>query len=393
MLAPRLLATLLIVIAIAPAQQAYDFRLDGEAAEVHFVAVEGPRGRPSPGDVAWVGGFEFVLDAPGRAQLVHREHDVHRIDGESDTCIGLFVRAPERFLSLSRDDLQQLRSIEFSHWLPEFAAQLAKADLERCFVRFTMFAALQDLTELPVGLRYLDVQHCGVQNLDGIERLRELRFLRVPGKETVKSIAPIAPLRKLRYLELDMTGVRDLTPLDGHPTLRGLQAAHAPLELLPRRQLPALVDLIAFDSGCPSTEVARFQALQPQTWIATTRRTVLLDRVRGTVRVRLRTGSTCHPSDDDRELASIDDPAQIAALIGLLHLREEHAPYRWVRTCEEHTLEFFAADGRQLVELGVFDAGMLRSFRIWGLAPATVATEARAALRAWLAKRGAKTKR
>lgn len=388
----RQLLALFAATAAVPAQQAYEFLVDGERDEVHFVAVEGPRGKPSPGDVAWVGGFEFVLERPGLVQLWRVGRDLYESDGDARVLVGLYVDDASRPTTLSNAQLGRLRSIEFACWEPGFAELLAKVDPARCFVRFAPPARLDDLRALPAGLRHLDLQYGAIDDLDGIERMRELRFLRAPGEPTVDSVAPIARLCELRYLELESTGVRDLTPLGGHPTLRSVLLAHTPIEKLPAA-MPALTDLVAIDTGCPADEAARCRARNPRARVVTTRRELLLEAVADAAHVRLRTGCTGHPSEQDRELCTIADRGEIESLVALLRTAERYAPLRVVPGCEEHTLEFRAADGHVLLELGVFTDGMLRSFPLWGITPASVPDDARAPLRAWLEAHGAELRR
>lgn len=391
-------AALLLFLALpgcAAAPVGYSFFLDGQPCTPSFTAVEGTPGSPREGDLLSIGGGDMVLDAPGAYHFetdpAHREaydRRLWRVDGGTRRLVAMALERSDRALDLTAGDWATLRGLEFQGWDAAMAPCLLRVDAARCLLSFTPMARFPELPPLPRALRYLDLHWAEGAGFVGVQELTDLRLLRVPAKTTIATVDFAARLTALRYLDLEGTAVRDLTPLGGHPSLRTVLAPCTPIERLPDRGMTALRQLVAYASGCPEVEAARFAALVPAARVVVTCRAMLLEAVAGAVRLRIRTGSTCHPSPEDREVHVTERAEEIAQLLELLRPEEDYSPGWVVPGCGQFTLEFQDARGRLLLEVGLLGTGCVRSGRIWNT-PVMLAHAVCEPLREWLRARGA----
>lgn len=389
MLPPLLTIFLLALTSCHSVALPYRFLLEDGEHDPSYTTLHGALEQPRPGDIVWALGQEFVLEDTATYRLA-REGD-HRVwrsftDGRRELIALRFEGSPED-LELTKDHWQTLRGLTIDRWTPEAAARLAWIDPTRCLVSFGVFVDFEKLPDLPRRLRYLDIAWTDLVDLSGIERLEELRYLRMPREQELKSLKGVARLRELRYVKFTGSGIADLTALGGHPNLRRIEAPCSPITALPRQRLPRLERFVACGSGCPATEADRFRTQQPGALVAVTYGRVLRGALRGAVRMRIRTGSTCHPRATDRELFATTDAAEIAELVALLRPREGHSKVYMIPGCGLRTCEFFDADGNEILEVGLLELVAMRSSQIWEQPPG-VAAEVRDPLRSWMAARG-----
>jgi hypothetical protein len=374
-----------------PAPFAYRFYLEGQPFTPSVVPVEGTVAQPRAGDLIWVNAHRLVLGEPGAYRFEQERttptHDRRlwctQDEGERVLVALAYVNTVEELRDLNPPDWAALRAVEFDSWDDSWSSMLTHLDPARCLLCFDTFAKLTTLSVLPQALRYLDLEYSHNEDAAGLERLTELRYLQVPGREESVTVAWAMRLPQLRRLGIDGTSIRDLTPLGGHPHLGWIQATSTPIEKLPWSRLPCLQELVAYASGCPDAEAERFRILNPGGHIVTTYRGLLLEAVRGAQRLRIRTGSTCHPCKDDHQVYVSDQPGEIAQLVGLLQTSEHYTGHYVVPGCDQYTLEFRDGNGALLLEVGLLGTRQLRSGRIWNQ-PAPLADSAREPLHAWL---------
>jgi len=258
------------------------------------------------------------------------------ISVETDDAGKRVVRNP--LSGLSRAELRKLRFVSLSYWNANILRQLKQTDARRlCIlvedfgrIRKPMkFPSLPDVPCLTIyetdtqgfgdfaalsamrSVRYL--QTAAGSNvprlLPSLAPLTKLRILRLGGATLRGSGAPLANLvelreaslistelkdvqfvrhlRRLRALDVSYTDVRDLSPLNGHPTLERCNAEASPVRTLPAAHLPRLKELNLLVTSVAPAMVARFRRLHPRTKVKRTHRELLLPAVSGATRLRI----------------------------------------------------------------------------------------------------------
>lgn len=356
-------------------------------------AIEGTTERPAPGDLAWTGELWVVLDDAGPHAWVNEPagdgHHGARVWSLADgrrRLVGLRVHDAAHVEDLDDVDWRSLRGIEFEVWTDELAGLLARIDPARCAVHFAGWIHADDLPSLPVGIRYLDLGPVRVRDGARLDQLRELRFLRLQGKE-ITSLDWVREMPELRWLELDGAKVSDLRPLGGHAKLRAVHLSSTPVQRLPAMPLPSLEHATAYACGCPADEVERFQMLHPSARLELSSGAMLRAALRGAAKVCIRRDATCCPLPTATVLFETGRDAEVAELIDLLRTDDSYTPPYAVPGCEQHVLAFLDRDGATLLEVGLFGADMLRCGRLW-TKPIRLAAGVEAPLRQWLTQRG-----
>jgi hypothetical protein len=384
---------LLLGAAFARAQEptGYTFTLDGAPCTPTVTTIEGSAGEPRAGDVVSVIGFRMVLDAPGHyAFTTEGEPLVRRMWCERDglrTLALVDLRAAAEVEDLTAADWLSLRGLRFQAWNEDLARCLDRIDGARCVVQFDRSARPERLPTFPRQLRYLALPRLEAAGLHGLADLHDLVYLTLPWQQEITTVDWIAGLPLLRHLELEATGVTDLAPLGGHGRLRTVLAPSTPITQLPTVRLPQLERMVAYASGCPAEEAARFRALQPGAQIAMTFRDLLVARLQPAAGLRIRTGSTCHPKPNETVVYASDRPDEVAALVGLLRTREAYSRPYSVPGCEPRVLQFLDAHGELLLEVGLFESMALRCYDLWNK-PVSLDPDHREPLRRWLTERG-----
>jgi hypothetical protein len=238
------------------------------------------------------------------------------------------------------------------------------------------------LPPLPAGLRCLSTTN--FRDLEGLERLNELRYLaigdspaefdlawlagspelRVVRVGTVKNLAAFPSFPALHHLVLYSKELRDLTPFAKAPDLRSLQTgvpdlaglaglprlerldAGASFKALPAGSFPALRSIRAWGAHLSKAQVDEFVAANPRSTVVTTGNELIQSGMAGTTRVRIRTGCLVwdhwRPADDDT-LLELTDPAEIADFTSHIVLDESEEGFESMG-CTSHTFEFYRGD-------------------------------------------------
>ena len=90
------------------------------------------------------------------------------------------------------------------------------------------------------SLEHLDLEHTGVTDLTPLKGLQNLRGLNLQNRG-VTDLTPLTGMQNLAWLELQNTEVTDLTPLKGMPKLRRLELQNSKVtDLTPLKGLPNL---------------------------------------------------------------------------------------------------------------------------------------------------------
>lgn len=315
---------------------------------------------------------------------------------------------------LSTAELRGLWGVEIDHWSAAIAKSLSQLDTEQTCVTVGDGAASSPhtLPALPAGLRYLRVysrSSDGLMHLQELSKQTQLKFLAVglvarvdfdcalivgaarlqyfdgAGLE-VKNSSSLAKLSSLRYLNLrysdnladvkfaselkqlenliiDHSKVADLSPLNGLPKLRSVNADQSPVMKLPQA-MPALRDLHVMSSKLTDADVKTFQQgnLKCETfhrWLPALQRALTK-----ATKLRIRTGGTCH-----RDIASEQtqfetaDAAVIKVLAAGIQIEENRSGGHCL-CCGDPSLEFYEGD-KLIVTLGFHHAQAMRWPEIW----------------------------
>lgn len=358
--------------------------LDGQPLEVS-AGIYG-RQQPQAGDIAWACYGYVRLGPGGDYQLERDEHRYwRRHDDGRRTLFRLDFHSSEEDLALTKQQWSTLRGLTVSRWSPELEKRLTWLNPERCFVRFGPLGDLPSIANLPVGLRYLDLSYSDLEDLAGLEQMQELRWLCLPAEKTITSVEAIAALPRLQHLNASGTQVRDLSPLGGHPHLREVIANSTPIETLPHQRLPQLERLRATASGCSQAEANAMRRHNPDANISVTSQKCLLDATRSATGLRIRTGSTCHPGANDRQVFATDDANEVRELLDLFVMVERYSGHYMVPGCGQFSIAFDNKDGQQLLEIGLLGPGLMRASGVLHQ-PTSMADSG--PLAAWLAARG-----
>ncbi|MCZ7646697.1 MAG: hypothetical protein M5U26_15655 [Planctomycetota bacterium] len=312
----------------APAPDAYTFKLNGVVLTPQIVSMDcSPQVRPGDlaminGILIVLGEpGAYVFDVP----LARRERLYRVKDGGARELIGVRVawamREGERVLVNPFDELDDaqvagLRGVYCDYWDEKLERRLKLLDPAACCVTatdltgagpfravpalpenlrfltlyekhgvgFRDFAPLKRLKELrflalvtfgeprfdaavlaeAARLRYLDLTSSALAHPEALAGLAELRCLNLNGCKDLRDAGFLKSLPELVGVELERTGLADLSPLAGHPKLVTIRASGSPVTKLPEGRLPVLEDLELLRSPTPDDEVERFRKENPQ---------------------------------------------------------------------------------------------------------------------------------
>jgi hypothetical protein len=345
----------------------------------------------------------FYAASPGvPKQLVGVRITNDLIDGE--------YRVVNPLEKLSDAEIGRLWGIEIERWAPSVAAMLARIDPEHCLVMIKCdneFEPGEVLPHLPADLRnlqidlstskpapkvdglrrftrlrHLTIRTLGLDEFDcrHVERAREMEYLDVSGMEladthalgrlvglrelrasyceSLRNIDFAGSLTNLETLDIERTAVDDLSPLEGLAKLRTVDADTSPIRMLPR-SLPALKSLSIFSTELDDETVATFRRAHPDCTVDHRWQVSLEARLTNIIRVRIRSGGTCHRElDDEKTLFETVRPDEIKQLISAIEVTESRSGAHCM-CCGNPSLEFYDAQRLKLT-LGFHHGRALR---------------------------------
>lgn len=442
------LHVLVVVVRDTEAGEApgYTVTLDGERCNItafYGFSLDARPGR-GPGDVVYVDGIPIVLGPYGTYRFrTTPKHDGRLLlvgeDG-TETVVGVKVDwawEGERevffdpLAKLTPDEIRGLRGIYLDAWTQGAAERLKHVDPARVCITITDESAqgeAKTLPALPPGLWYLNID--GIENYDALARQHELRFLRFEASsahaldagliesntklryldmcgndlvrpERLASLAGLRDLRlswcedlgdisfvrnmgALRRLDIRRTGVADLSPIGGHPSLEHINANSTPVARLPTDPMPSLRTLWVMSTKLPAEAVAEFAATNPKCRVWYDWNEELRRELAGANSVRVVAGDLAIDVgvSEDATLFTVTDPEEVSSLIENIEVSE------WDQRCScagGPILYFRTGDG----PTASFTVHHGRSLRWWGWpADGILTAESAAYLREWFAQHG-----
>lgn len=400
---PRWLLAALVLFSMSTTsfgQNEYSFSLAGKPFMPKVKAVVGAEGVPQEGDLVEVRGFWVVLGPPGSYKFDgDRDRVFAAVDAQARQLVAARVDEESNPLQgLSGEQLSHLRAIDVYEWRPEMAILLPQLPAD-CYVKLYSYydhrtgVRHESLPRLAPNIHYLEVEensNFGFTDYSGLERspnliflslesmtlehieaawlskCRELRRLEVGRRNDLRhaealqlpnlrcltarldsSISGLAWLSHLPALQvLDVSasqGLEDLSGLEGHPSLRVVDAEGCPIKRLPVSKVPALQRLSILGAGL-SPEVANpFSTANPGAL-----RYSYLQELRKALaranRVRVRSGGTCHriPSEEET-LFEVTDSSAIGDLLEAIEVDDTQSGFECM-CCGEPTLEFYEGE-------------------------------------------------
>jgi hypothetical protein len=294
----------------------YRFSLDGKPFSPETVTVTGRGGDLAPGDLIQVNGIWLTLGEERDCRFRSATEGVRLELGDGRTrWVGVRVEPHyghsreivDGMAPLTPDEVRGLWGVRAETWTRSCATRAAFLDLTRVHLTLGQSGVEghDDLPELPRGLRYLEaMRFVGWKNLRklldlryldvlperdfdarliaGLEQLRVLRIFSgslnhadalatLPALHTLDlryhdeltDIGFAKSMARIRTLQIEGTGVRDLAPLSDLAQLKTVDANGSLVDRLPSGALPALKQLNVV--GTPVTEqtVAAFRQAHP----------------------------------------------------------------------------------------------------------------------------------
>lgn len=337
--------------------------------------------------------FRTPAERPGVVMVESRVVGVHVYSKD-----GVLVDPLE---ALSNDEIRGLRGVCLETWGERTAERLSHLDPERACVKLAGEACRPDaLAALPRSLRYLVLDNPrstplpapsalnrlvflkAVGNIDfsGLSACRDLahldlsfawtlpavalaelgglRVLNLEGREDLELQEFAGGLRRLQWLNVGDSGVRDLAPLGSLPELHTVIADGTKVTALPEGKFPALRRLEVTRTGVSREQAARFMARHPDCMLSWSYTQRLSRALEGVDRIRVRTGGTCDEGDKDRTLFDSAVAAEVREIAASLEVEEPRQTSR-CGCCGRPTLEFYRG-GRRVVTLGIHHGRGLR---------------------------------
>lgn len=355
----------------------YRFSLDGKSLSPAVVSVTGRDGELAPGDLIAVDDIWLTVGEEGEYRFRSATEGVllELGDGRSRWVavrVGPhYGRGPDfvdGMAALTPDEVRGLWGVQAETWTRSCAAKAAFLDVSRVHLTLGQSGSEghDSLPELPAGLRSLEaMRFVGWKNLRRLRHLRhldvlpeddfdarliagleELRILRIFGGRLkhVEALAALSrldtldlrlhhelpdigfakSLARLRTLQIEGTGVRDLAPLSDLTHLETVDANRSRVERLPSGALPALKQLNVVGAPVTEQDVAAFRQAHPGVRVRRGWNESLRDALRGVTRLRLGPGAACGLEEPPPPYESTD-AAEIAGLLQLLEVDEERS--------------------------------------------------------------------
>ncbi len=209
------------------------------------------------------------------------------------------------------------------------------------------------------SMRYLDLAGCGVPNWRKLASLTDLRFLNINGCRDFEDIEFAKDMRQLRTLLVGRTRVSSLAPLDGSASICDIYAGMSGVRVLPKGDLASLKTMNLVSTRVDAEAVEQFRQAHPACMVQYGWTDSLQKAVRGTTRLRIRSGGTCHRQiAEEKTLAEITDSQEIKSFLKAIDIDESRSGGACM-CCGNPTFEFYAGD-RLLAMIGYHHGERLR---------------------------------
>ena len=315
----------------------YSFEFDGVRCLPDLFSLAGTPQSPREGDVICINDFSMVLGPPGKYSYQSDPENQGRLfrileDGSRKIIaikVGWTFRKGITWSSAKKDripvnalkqmtpaEIASLRGIVLQQWSPDVSKQLLHIDVRRTCITIQDKAALasNDATpQLPDGLQYLHVYHrtCDAKPIGKYTELRylDLRGCSIKDASSLSSLVHVCALRlehshwlddadfmktmkHLVVVDLQDTGISDLSPLGSLEHLVSINASECPLTMIPKVRMPQLSSLRILATGLHNEMILIFSRLNPQCRVHDRWGPVLKEAVKNTTRIRVRADGT-----------------------------------------------------------------------------------------------------
>jgi hypothetical protein len=237
------------------------------------------------------------------------------------------------------------------------------------------------------SLRWLDLSGCGIRNWQKLASLTDLRLLNISRCRDIDNIEFVRDMRRLGTLYMGYTRIPSLSPLDNSGSIREIYAGMTAVRDLPKGDLPGLRAINVSSTRVDAHAVSQFREAHPGCKVTYGWVDSLRYAVRGTTKLRIRSGGTCHRvPEEEKTLAEVTDPQEIERFLKTIDIDE--AQSRGVcMCCGNPTFEFYAGE-RLLAMAGYHHQKSLRwAGGEWG-ADGELTAQSRDSLLSWLTQHG-----
>jgi hypothetical protein len=236
------------------------------------------------------------------------------------------------------------------------------------------------------SLRYLDLGTRSLQHPEALSQLHQLEWLDLASIRDLATVDYAAKMPQLKYLAVNRTSVRDLSPLAALGRLAHIVASQSPVERLPDQPLPALRTLEVFSTPLSEATVASFGKLNPQCNVLFRWDAAFRQAVQQATRLRIRSGGTCHRDRAaEKTLFELPDAVAIRDFANLIQIDEEGSGFHCL-CCGDPSFEFYQED-RLIATLGFHHGRSLRWPGHWP-GDGLLTPECGERLPAWFAQHG-----
>lgn len=411
----------------AEGQTGYSFTLDGKKIDPVILCLNATPDSPRSGDLVSIDGILLTLGTEKSYDFLTTSQEDGRlllVTKKGLEVVGVKVSRTFRnekivimhpFDKLGKEEIRRLRGIHLDGWNHVIAERIKYIDPERACVTITEDTAHgpnKGIPTLPAGLHYLRIEehsNHGIMDYSGLTRYASIRFLAIDSRSEAVEVkflknagrlkyldlrgsratdtAELSHLKELRHLDvafatgvntaeflrempslvtLDVqkTGITDLSPLGKNKTLTSIVANRTSLQKLPQGELPSLRNLHVMSTGLSDQAVAEFSRTNPACRVAFHWDEALREALSGVSRLKVRSGGTCHRSiESEGVLYEEKDAQKIAMLIENIRI-DETQPQHDCMCCGNPSFEFFEGD-KLLLTVGFHHGRWLRWPGIW----------------------------